>query len=121
MDCRVKPGNDGTENPSRGAPQRPSFATTKPKQESFRTRLRQQKGGEAPKGAYRPRPRRTSGCRHPKGPARQRIQRDALAFRRFTAALATPVATSIGSAPEPGFPRQAEPKCFARLKPFAAV
>jgi hypothetical protein len=52
------------------------------------------------------------------GRARKRILRDALAFRRFTAALATPVATSIGSAPEPGFPRQAKAKCFARLHHF---
>jgi hypothetical protein len=37
--------------------------------------------------------------------ARKRIQRDALAFRRFTAALARPVATSIGSAPDPRFLR----------------
>ena len=39
------------------------------------------------------------------GRARKRIQRDALAFRRFTAALARPVATSIGSAPDPRFLR----------------
>jgi len=49
---------------------------------------------------------------------RKRIQRDALAFRRFTAALATPVATSIGSAPEPGFPRQAKAKVFCPPSPF---
>ena len=35
----------------------------------------------------------------PRQRARPRVQRDALASRRSTAALATPVATSIGSAP----------------------
>jgi hypothetical protein len=58
-------------------------------------------------------PRKTEGSGAPKGAsnqcprvfrARKRAKcRGALAFRRSAAALATPVATSIGSAPEPRF------------------
>ena len=50
MVCRVKPGNDGTKNRSRDALTRPSYAhhhDAIPK----KIRPRQQKGGEAPKGA----------------------------------------------------------------------
>ena len=71
-------------NRSRGALRRPSFATTKPRQESFRTRLRLRmipKSGHrlSDKIMRREReakrrkahavhcPRRTSGCRHPNG------------------------------------------------------
>ena len=39
------------------------------------------------------------------------------AFRRFTAALARPNASSLGSAPEPGFPTSRARGCFARLHP----
>ena len=39
------------------------------------------------------------------------------AFRRLTAALARPNASSLGSAPEPGFPTSRARGCFARLHP----
>jgi len=43
--------------------------------------------------------------------------RGALAFRRFTAALASAVATASGSAPEPRFLGRGWGGCFARLGP----
>jgi hypothetical protein len=59
-------------------------------------------GGEAPGGAWfyvRAAPGR---CRHRsmRGARKRAMVGGALAFRRFAAALATPVATSIGSAPD---------------------
>jgi hypothetical protein len=44
--------------------------------------------------------------------------RGALAFRRSAAALASAVATTSGSAPDPGFPRQAKAKVFCPPLPF---
>jgi hypothetical protein len=70
------------------------------------------KGGGAPIGAIQP---RSAPSR-----VRQRADRRAPAFRRSTAALATPVATSIGSAPDPRFLR---PGCFGRypLPPVSSL
>jgi hypothetical protein len=95
MDCRIKSGNDDVNNHSRDAPLRPRFAhhhqaTTSL---SFLKEL-------AP-------------CKEGRRSAERRIQamaahngrgsgpyRSPLAFRRFTAALASAVATASGSAPE---------------------
>jgi hypothetical protein len=126
-------GGQRKQKRSRGALLRPSYASqTKEADGELRMAndrrqilirysplpIRPREGGGAPKGACRPLSAPPSGCRHPNGRARKRAERSALAFRRFTAALATPVATSIGSAPEPGFPRPAKAQCFARLRRF---
>ena len=70
------------------------------------------KGGGAPIGAIQP---SSAPSR-----VRQRADRRAPAFRRSTAALATPVATSIGSAPDPRFLR---PGSFGRypLSPVSSL
>jgi hypothetical protein len=70
------------------------------------------KGGGAPIGAIQP---SSAPSR-----VRQRADRRAPAFRRSTAALARPVATSIGSAPDPRFLR---PGSFGRypLSPVSSL
>jgi hypothetical protein len=60
MDCRIKSGNDDAKNSSRDALRRPSYAhhhDATPKIDSLpaiKSRPRQTKGGEAPKGAIQP-------------------------------------------------------------------
>ena len=63
--------------------------------------------------------RRHPTCPHPYG-VRRRADRRTSAFRRSTAALARPVATSIGSAPDPRFLRPGSFGCYP-LSPVSSL
>ena len=78
-------------------------------------------GSEAPKGACHPlaahRRQVYAVCANQSARGSAPKSRGALAFRRFTAALASAVATASGSAPEPRFLGRGWGGCFARLGP----
>ena len=99
MDCRVKPGNDDVKSFSR-RDSAPEFCRRKEKTNALEER------GKAERREAHP-------TRLPLQREQQRVRRDALAFRRSTAALAS--ADAAWLSPRPRFLRLGSAGCYPAL------